>query len=325
MYSIPPCGGWLIPPSPPLSSLTSPLMHRFLICADIDITSCTALAEHCLQTPSLSCLTLDGLIVAGALCPEASIGTSAEEDGESIGVLTSVISQLENIVCRVVYTPGSSDPYPIRDISPPFSSESPRITPNSRNIMKQYLKLSNGLGILGYCEPLIVSSFEDIDGVDSDDDDDLLEEQRREATRRMEADISTLCANGVKHSEKGRVLNSAGEATSDEALAATGQCIVVSSFCPNNRDNGRETGPTRSALDDFPLLEYCKSESAQTHQVLHVASSNGTDTLDVNVGDVRVIFPGSLRKQHSFVLVELKLDEHRTSWSVDKVDFLQFT
>lgn len=77
------------------------------------------------------------------------------------GILTAAISQLESIVCRVVYCPGWQDPltilqqhqpHPPHNGPPPFAaprSLAKRLTPNSRNIHQQWLPLAPGLGCAG--------------------------------------------------------------------------------------------------------------------------------------------------------------------------------
>jgi hypothetical protein len=69
---------------------------------------------------------------------------SQEETAAMEGLVTAAISQLESIVCRVVFCPGSTDP-----ISTSTSAEEMRFTPNSRNIHRQWLPLAPGLGCAG--------------------------------------------------------------------------------------------------------------------------------------------------------------------------------
>lgn len=67
--------------------------------------------------------------------------------------MTATLSQLENIVCRVVYCPGSTDPI-TSCLGQESSSASAsghlrhprRYTPNSRNVHRQWLPLAPGLG-----------------------------------------------------------------------------------------------------------------------------------------------------------------------------------
>ena len=93
---------------------------------------------------------------------------SREETSALEGLMTAALSQLESIVCRVVYCPGASDPLTTllhhrggTDTGTtttaatsalddhPTDSRAPRpkrLTPNSRNIHQQWLPLAPGIG-----------------------------------------------------------------------------------------------------------------------------------------------------------------------------------
>ncbi|KAL7579417.1 hypothetical protein ACA910_014083 [Epithemia clementina (nom. ined.)] len=106
---------------------------------------------------------------------EVPFSRSKEETSGLEGLLTAALSQLEAIVCRVVYCPGLSDPITTM-VSLPLASSLPdnkinhhhqngndqnnyrrnnsksyhrRLTPNSRNIHKQWLPLAPALGCAG--------------------------------------------------------------------------------------------------------------------------------------------------------------------------------
>lgn len=88
-----------------------------------------------------------------------------EESAALEGLVTAALSQLESVVCRVVYCPGWQDPLtvlqpPQRCSSNSCSSASSsscminnnntkRLTPNSRNLHQQWLPLAPGLGCAG--------------------------------------------------------------------------------------------------------------------------------------------------------------------------------
>ena len=69
---------------------------------------------------------------------------SCEESAAMEGLLTSALSQLESIVCRVLYCPGFSDPFSVI-----MNADSKRLTPNSRILHRQWLPLVSGLGCAG--------------------------------------------------------------------------------------------------------------------------------------------------------------------------------
>jgi hypothetical protein len=68
-----------------------------------------------------------------------------EESAALEGLMTAALSQLESIVCRVVYCPGWHDPLSV--LQP--SSNMKRLTPNSRNVHQQWLPIAPGLGCAG--------------------------------------------------------------------------------------------------------------------------------------------------------------------------------
>lgn len=81
---------------------------------------------------------------------------SNEENAALEGSMTATLSQLESIVCRLLFCPGASDP--LTTFSPSATNQSllklnrqqyDRLTPNSRNINQQWLPLAPGLGCGG--------------------------------------------------------------------------------------------------------------------------------------------------------------------------------
>mmetsp|Transcript_20318 Transcript_20318/g.49823 ORF Transcript_20318/g.49823 Transcript_20318/m.49823 type:complete len:517 (+) Transcript_20318:294-1844(+) len=95
------------------------------------------------------------------------IKRSLEENAALEGLMTAALSQLESIVCRVLYIPGETDPI--------FHKMKRRLTPNSRNLHQQWMPLCPGLGCAGLLH-LDWSKYEAIyggdGGIDEDDDDE---------------------------------------------------------------------------------------------------------------------------------------------------------
>jgi hypothetical protein len=152
---------------------------RILVVADVDLSSASALAEYTLQqqNQTFDASRIDLCIACGPFYldqdllpylkgkqkatrqhlqqsqPNNSNSThhqvsstnntpfvrSREETVALEGLMTAALSQLESIVCRVVYCPGSTDP-----LSTLLSAK--RLTPNSRNIHRKWLPLVPGLG-----------------------------------------------------------------------------------------------------------------------------------------------------------------------------------
>ena len=70
---------------------------------------------------------------------------SREESAALEGLMTASLSQLESIVCRVVYCPGWNDPISLLQQQP----NNKRLTSHSRNVNQHYLPLAPGLGCAG--------------------------------------------------------------------------------------------------------------------------------------------------------------------------------
>jgi hypothetical protein len=111
-----------------------------------------------------------------------------EESAGLEGLLTASISQLESIVCRVVYCPGWHDPLTVLQNQSSSSSVQQRfpkrLTPNSRNIHQQWMPLAPGLGCAGLfyldgTDALVVEDDKRTNDqrAPNDDDSDASEEQ----------------------------------------------------------------------------------------------------------------------------------------------------
>jgi hypothetical protein len=131
---------------------------------------------------------------------------SREESAALEGLVTGSLSQLENIVCRVVYCPGWTDPLTV--LQPRCGVK--RLTPNSRNVHQQWLPLAPGLGCAGlfYLDGTdkLVADYHDScyhDG-HKDDDSDASEEQDSMAI--LSEQLKKLQQWYVRHSLDGTIL-----------------------------------------------------------------------------------------------------------------------
>lgn len=144
---------------------------RVLVVADLDLPSAAALAEYTLQQRNqvFDASRIDLCIACGPFSRDEDLRAyrsrrqqkrtnktvqqspfvrSREETAALEGLVTAALSQLENIVCRVVFCPGSTDP--ITTILPGDDGrEKLRLTPNSRNIHQQWIPLAPSLGCAG--------------------------------------------------------------------------------------------------------------------------------------------------------------------------------
>ena len=145
---------------------------RILVVADLDLPSAASLAEYTLQQRNqvFDASRIDLCIACGPFSRDEDLRAyksrrpqkrntkqvlqqspfvrSREETAALEGLVTAALSQLENIVCRVVFCPGSTDP--LTTILPGEDGrEKLRLTPNSRNIHQQWLPLAPSLGCAG--------------------------------------------------------------------------------------------------------------------------------------------------------------------------------
>ena len=185
---------------------------RILVVADLDLPSAAALVEYTLQQRNqvFDASRIDLCIACGPFSRDEDLRAyqsrrkqtkniktvqqspfvrSREQTAALEGLVTAALSQLENIVCRVVFCPGSTDP--ITTILPGEDGrEKLRLTPNSRNIHQQWLPLVPSLGCAGllYLESpeKVVSkdkdkkdssqSFTADDDSENDDDEETVED-----------------------------------------------------------------------------------------------------------------------------------------------------
>jgi hypothetical protein len=142
---------------------------RILAVADIDLASAAALAEYALHESDLGGGNVDLCIACGPFCRDQDLHTrylqgrskirhdnttkspqtrSREETAALEGLMSGALSQLESIVCRVVFLPHSTDPCTTLN----KKEKHLRLTPNSINLDERWLHLAPGIGCCGYCE-----------------------------------------------------------------------------------------------------------------------------------------------------------------------------
>jgi hypothetical protein len=120
---------------------TYPPVINVLVCYDVDTASVLSLAERFVSGPSST--TFDAIVVVG---PFIHTDVYSKEDlATAEGDMASILAQLENISCRVIYLPAASDP-------PSSLVEQLHLTPNSVNIFARRLTLREGLFITGHTE-----------------------------------------------------------------------------------------------------------------------------------------------------------------------------
>lgn len=117
---------------------------RILLCHDVDLQSAVQVSELIVTTRKTA---FDLVLISGPFTAETNtIPYSPEEEAVRIADISSIIAQLENIVCRVLYLPSEFEPLKIRSDQQYF------LTPNSHNINTNYLRLNDSMGVLGILE-----------------------------------------------------------------------------------------------------------------------------------------------------------------------------
>ena len=147
---------------------------RLLVLSDVSLPSASKLAEYFLFN-SEKFKAVDLIVVAGNVNCQGggdwgevggvnSFGESDLSGGggcddahgvrqrkaSDIGVMSGILSQLETIVCRVLYVPGERDPVEVSVNN--GEKDCMRLTPNSRNASGLYFKVCRDLGVIGYEE-----------------------------------------------------------------------------------------------------------------------------------------------------------------------------
>ena len=148
----------------PRMSLEEPPTLRILAVADIDLASAAALAEYSLNEKELGAGNVDLCIACGPFVRDEDVrkrylqgrskwrqqhrapqDRTREETAALEGLMTAALSQLESIVCRLVFCPHPTDPS-----TTIFTTEHLRLTPNSVNVHQRWLQLAPGIGCSGY-------------------------------------------------------------------------------------------------------------------------------------------------------------------------------
>ena len=268
----------------------SPTKYKIMCISDVDLRSISNLSEWCLKNED-EIGAVDFIICVGNLTPTME-GDNENNDGNSLspeeaaakeGTITSMLSQLENIVCRVVFVPGEGDPKSLRTMSTlrvqggglPKKYDHLRLTPNARNIHKLSLPLSFNLGCCGYSE-------ESIRVEDSDDDEDFVKSELNDADLNLIKTTKEII-------EKGWQLSPSLSSTDEQG-------IVVTHFNQFNRtnDEGKEGTSPSLVSATFPAFDsFLSSPECQNFVLLHVSNCTPNHRgVDANVGKVKVIVPG---------------------------------
>eukprot|EP00520_Triparma_pacifica_P007159 CAMPEP_0118647896 /NCGR_PEP_ID=MMETSP0785-20121206/8857_1 /TAXON_ID=91992 /ORGANISM="Bolidomonas pacifica, Strain CCMP 1866" /LENGTH=243 /DNA_ID=CAMNT_0006540033 /DNA_START=311 /DNA_END=1040 /DNA_ORIENTATION=- len=200
-----------------------------------------------------------------------------ESSSSIVGVTSCVLSQLETIVCRVLYIPSpttspksllKTTPLPLSSTS--ASSDKLRLTPNSRNVDRLLLPLTSSLSVFGNVERTNIT----LGTVGPDGCMDHIEDSDDESI-------------GVREEEETKGWNFLDKGIEISKGSGCRKCVVLTSFNPLNRT----PGSYHEALTSQPqsYVRYLTRDEVQGNVLLNVDSGRGGECLDVNVGGVRVV------------------------------------
>ncbi|GKY91122.1 hypothetical protein MPSEU_000085000 [Mayamaea pseudoterrestris] len=334
---------------------------RILVVADLDLPSASALAEYSLQQNnfSIDASMVDLCIACGSfarnedlmpylrgkqaclqLCRQQEVPgvrattpffRSREDTAALEGIMTAALSQLESIVCRVVYCPGSQDP-----VTTLFADRSRWLTPNSRNIHQQWLPLAPGIGCaallyLDSAETAVknASSFQPTKTTfDSDHDDASEGNEGEDAVRQTWSDKwlqihRNMCAIGYSRSVEDLIQLAPPPNHPIPFTHPASQTILVTHYVDCSFEsfvgtNGRSQDDKDSHHVSQPLTTQMHAsfldcaDLAPNPLCLEIASGSAAEHAPelIRKGDNQVLRPGSLRERGEFCILEVALLEN---------------
>ena len=217
---------------------------------------------------------------------------SPEERAARRGLITAALSQLESIVCRVVYM--LKDDCVSRKSN---NHEHLRLTSNSLDIQNRWLPLVEGLGLAGHLD---ANDQNDSTGLGDQPLERLLRsahplaptDQNEDHTLRdQEAVLFQSIVITLARVRKGSLEKSEGSLDQPENLKGE---------LSHQPETEKYKKTKNSFVRDHLLLEIAADAEASASS--HCYSANGDAT-------TTVITPGSLRKRGEFCLVDLILDD----------------
>ena len=234
---------------------------------------------------------------------DSSTEISPEERAARRGLITAALSQLESIVCRVVYM--------LKDDCVSRKSddhEHLRLTSNSLDIQNRWLPLVEGLGLAGHLD-----ANDQIDNIGLGDQP--LERLLRSAHPLSSADQNE---DHILHDQEALLFQS----IVITAARARKRSLEKSEGSPDQQEDLKGESSRQPETENYNKT---KNSFVRDHLLLKIAAgaeaSPSSHCYSTN-GDATttVITPGSLRKRGEFCLVDLILDDEVAT--IDDGDFL---
>lgn len=283
---------------------------------------------------------------------------SPEENAAMEGLMTATLSQLESIVCRVVFIPGNTDPIALPN------KQNKRLTPNSRNLHKQWMPLGPGLGCAGLLHLDWERQQQQMKQRQQEEEEDDTNhrssnslapplENNNTITPLSPRDLAKQYRKDYCESLKDLVqmappLSAVTEmqpskytyAASIDGLQQTSlfQSILVTYYhhyqgSQEEADDNEETSEEVESFDPpWPLEHeaFCALPIVQEHVLLEIAAgrnSKGESVSKMQVPkgpNMNVILPGSLRERGDYCLVDIAFMQvdNGYQWRVQHTQFL---
>lgn len=270
-----------------------------LVCYDVDGASASRIADLFVKTS----VSYDGIILCGPMTH--SVLKSQEDQVVASGDMASIIAQLENIVCRVVYLPSATDPIDT-------CLEQMHLTPNSVNIAARRVDLAKGLFITGFSEHILDMNSEPsvpAKGGSADTDGDL-EDVSLKASSCMSV-IKTL----VQTRASAKISNSSTANGNSRSSSDSRNGEVL-----NNKE---ETGifafnyKYSHSLNEllFYQLDELYASGVQLCIIVSCDVSNSETMIPpTKLGNMPLLSPKSLRNGGHYSTVKLKFDSATSRW-----------
>lgn len=308
----------------------SPTHVRILVVSDVDIRSAARLAEFAIHDPDFSnSLTADqrdpyaGVDLCIACGPfghndhpsEVLANTTSEtprvrtreEEAASEGFMTCALSQLENIVCRLLYVPCQGKD-PRSTCLDNGDDHHMRLTPNSRNVHNRMLKILKGIDVIGI-------------STKSGDDDQILECLRETMNEFLGQNRNDIVADAADIAE--------------DALNASRSIIICNApylYSSNIHPSDDSADDDNNGDTSSSLYRRLDSPECRDGVMMYIMTGcrEGAESYvqcETSLGDLKVVTPGSLRLRGEFALVDIgrqvggksACSSSSRRWSVEKI------
>jgi len=271
----------------------NPTHVRILVLADVCNESVAQVAEHFIPTSPQ----FDAVVVCGPFCfVQSQDAATAEERVLIQGEIGSVLAQLENIVCRVMYLGAHGDP-------PAAITDQLHLTPNSVNINQRVLPLADDLFIMGFTETQanLTTSGLPPDNDRSCESDDELEG--------VEVKSGTTSVKTIEDLLQASCKNTQGHGIGSGTFSEESQTVFANAHTPDKKSAGifalnyKFSHTLNHFL--FHMPEAIENAGIKICIIPPTAGTAEPARLPTKFGNIFIAALGSLRLKGSYTIIEL--------------------